>query len=533
VGRGATVDAGLDGGFPFGVGFEVGLGAGVANAVEDGAIVAPWLASIGPDGLPGASRLGPAATTGPGGPVATARSPNVPPPRTATRATTISVRMASRRVEAEIRGTVVRTILRGPRGYHQVVTPDPASTGAAQLMRSVGLMVDGPGQWGRPVTAPGPGIFAIELAAPLPSAPIDLSKVGKWIERVETLRLDGARPTSKVLAARLTAFWLPSQTVLYIGASEASIGRRVAAMTRTQLGDRRPYSGGHWLMALRNLEGLRVWWAPTDATEEYEDALLEAFAERVPAAERSALADRDVVLPFANLRRGDGQRKATGLTGSLLAEVVEAPPPPARIVQLPDGDAEGARGEPPEPRRRAAPAKRAAPASPSSGSPPPERAGPAEAPDVGIGALTADGAGRLQAELDHLTRVRRPEVIARIRTAKEHGDLKENAEYHAAREEQSFLEGRVQALEARLRTAVVMDAPVAGARVGFGSRVTVEADGETVAYTIVGASDSDPAAGRISSASPVGRALVGHDVGDTVAVKTPAGERHYRILEVG
>ncbi|MGZ8502152.1 MAG: transcription elongation factor GreA [Candidatus Limnocylindrales bacterium] len=147
--------------------------------------------------------------------------------------------------------------------------------------------------------------------------------------------------------------------------------------------------------------------------------------------------------------------------------------------------------------------------------------------------LTSEGAARLRDELEQLTGVRRPEVIARIRTAKEHGDLKENAEYHAAREEQSFLEGRVQAIEARLRTAVIVNAPVSGARIGLGSRVTVEADGETVTYTIVGASDSDPNAGRISSSSPVGRALVGHDVGDSIVIRTPAGEHHYRIVEVG
>jgi transcription elongation factor GreA len=146
--------------------------------------------------------------------------------------------------------------------------------------------------------------------------------------------------------------------------------------------------------------------------------------------------------------------------------------------------------------------------------------------------LTGEGAARLRTELEQLTRIKRPEVIGRIRTAKEHGDLKENAEYAAAREEQSFLEGRVQALEARLRTAVIVDAPSRGARVGLGSRVTVEADGEAVTYTIVGASDSDPGAGRISSASPVGRALVGRDVGDSVLVRTPAGERDYRIIEI-
>jgi transcription elongation factor GreA len=146
--------------------------------------------------------------------------------------------------------------------------------------------------------------------------------------------------------------------------------------------------------------------------------------------------------------------------------------------------------------------------------------------------LTAEGSAKLRAELDHLLSVRRPEVIARIRSAKEHGDLKENSEYHAAREEQSFLEGRVQALEARLRTAVIVEAPAHGARVGLGSRVTVEAEGETVSYTIVGASESDPAAGRISSSSPVGRALVGRDVGDEIVIRTPAGERHYRIVDL-
>jgi transcription elongation factor GreA len=147
-------------------------------------------------------------------------------------------------------------------------------------------------------------------------------------------------------------------------------------------------------------------------------------------------------------------------------------------------------------------------------------------------ALTAEGDARLRAELDELTRVRRPQILARIRTAKEHGDLKENAEYHAAREEQSFLEGRVQAIEARLRSAVIVEAPVAGSRVGLGSVVTLDDDGETVVYTIVGADESDPARGRISSSSPVGRALVGRDSGDYVVVSTPAGEARYRILDI-
>jgi transcription elongation factor GreA len=400
---------------------------------------------------------------------------------------------------------------------------------APSLLRSVGLMADGPAVWGRPVQAQGPGVFVVEAPAPLPSAPIELTRVGKWIERVEGLRLDGEVPTSKALAARIGSFWLPSQTVLYIGTSDASVARRVAAMAKTELGDRRPAAGGHWLKTLRSLDGLKVWWAATAATEEYEDALLAAFAAGVPETDLAGLPDRSVVLPWANLRRPTGERKATGLKGALIPEPVVVPLPPTRIVRVADGDADGARGEPPAPKRRPvaprAPRATKAPVASTAVAAPP-------VPVVAAEALTPDGEARLRAELDELTRVKRPQVIARIRTAKEHGDLKENSEYHAAREEQSFLEGRIQAIEARLRSAVIVEAPAAGSRVGLGSVVTLDDDGETVAYTIVGADESDPPRGRISSSSPVGRALVGRDKGDYVVVVTPAGERRYRILGI-
>ena len=398
---------------------------------------------------------------------------------------------------------------------------------APSLLRSVGLLADGPAVWGRPVQAQGPGVVVIEAPAPRTSAPIELTRVGKWIERVPTLRLDGDVPTSKALAARLGAFWLPSQTVLYVGASDVSVARRVGGMVKTELGDRRPAAGGHWLKTLRALDGLKVWWAATEATEEYEDALLAAFAAGVPESDLAGLPDTTVVLPWANLRRPTGERKATGLTGSLIAEPAVAPSPPTRVVHLPDGDAEGARGEPPAPKRRTPAPRSPRPVSTAASGPAPSPAAP-----VAAEALTREGEARLRAELDELTRVKRPQVIARIRTAKEHGDLKENSEYHAAREEQSFLEGRVQAIEARLRSAVIVDAPTAGSRVGLGSVVTVDDDGETVAYTIVGADESDPPRGRISSSSPVGRALVGRDTGDDVVVTTPAGERRYKILEI-
>ena len=399
---------------------------------------------------------------------------------------------------------------------------------APEVLRDVGLLADGPVVWGwpgRPVPAGRPGVFVVELTGPLARAPIELTRVGKWIERVPTLTLDGERPTSKALAARLAAFWLPSQTVLYVGSSSTSIGGRVAAMQRTTLGDRRPHAGGHWLTTLEGRTSMRVWWAETDAVEEYEDAVLTSFAGSLGGEEVAVLPDTSVVLPWANLRRPTGERRATGIAGSLLPEE-RVVAPPARVVVLPDADAEGARGEPPAKKTRPARATTTAvKTEPMGRAASKGRAAPAVS-------LTAEGADRLRAELRELVEGRRPEVIARIRTATEHGDHKENAEYQAAREEQSFLEGRIQALEARLRDAVIIQAPAAGEGADLGSRVLVEIDGLESEYTLVGSAEADPAAGRLSVVSPVGRALLGGRPGDEVAVETPRGRAVYRVLRV-
>jgi len=135
------------------------------------------------------------------------------------------------------------------------------------------------------------------------------------------------------------------------------------------------------------------------------------------------------------------------------------------------------------------------------------------------------------AELDTLTRVTRREVVARIKSARELGDLRENADYTAAREEQSFLEGRIQALEDRLRRAVVIEEQ-AGGKVVIGSTVKVEVGGEELDYTIVGSTEADPAAGRLSSVSPVGAALLGATPGIDVDVRTPRGTVRYRVVSV-
>ena len=150
--------------------------------------------------------------------------------------------------------------------------------------------------------------------------------------------------------------------------------------------------------------------------------------------------------------------------------------------------------------------------------------------------ITMKGAQRLREELEHLKSVKRPKVIAAIAEAREHGDLKENAEYHAAREEQGFIEGRIKQLEGELSHAEVIDISKlnAGSKVVFGATVTladVESD-EEKRYQIVGDLEADIKLGLIAISSPVARALIGKNEGDSVAIAAPAGQREYEIVSV-
>jgi transcription elongation factor GreA len=413
-------------------------------------------------------------------------------------------------------------------------TPPSKRASAADLLRSVGLMADGPSILGSGIRAIGPGVYIIELPGPLASAPIDLGAVNRWLARVPLLELDGEHPTPKQLSARLAAFWIPSATVVYVGSTTSSIGGRVAALANHVLGDPRPHAASQWLKVL-DVRGFRVWWAATPAPEEHEDALLDAFAVSVPPTERDALLDTAVVLPFANLRTVTGDAKRHGLRRMVLPIEPATPTGPTRVVDLPPGDAIGSR---PEPRgagttRRTNAARPRAATARTRATPAPRatRAKAQARPPGEPVVLSADGAEQLKAELDELTTVRRPEVIARVRSARQLGDLKENSEYAAAREEQSFLEGRIQSIEAHLRTGVVAETATAD-RVSVGSHVTVEVEGEPRELTIVGARESDPSSGKISYESPVGRALVGKTVGEDAVIRTPGGEVTYRIVAI-
>ena len=146
--------------------------------------------------------------------------------------------------------------------------------------------------------------------------------------------------------------------------------------------------------------------------------------------------------------------------------------------------------------------------------------------------MTADGLQKLREEYDHLTGVGRREMSQRIQAARELGDLRENAEYQEARREQSFTEGRIQALEALMRTAVVVEAGGSDGSVSVGSSVVVDMEGEQNTWHIVGANEADPGRGRISYVSPVGQALMGRRAGDEVVAQLPRGELRLRLIEV-
>lgn len=150
--------------------------------------------------------------------------------------------------------------------------------------------------------------------------------------------------------------------------------------------------------------------------------------------------------------------------------------------------------------------------------------------------ITSKGAQRLRAELDELKSTKRPEVIAAIAEARAHGDLKENAEYHAAREQQGFIEGRIKHLEAELSHAQVIDVATlsAGDKVVFGATVVlVDCDTEEEkTYQIVGDLEADIKQGLIAISSPVARALIGKLEGDTITIEAPGGTREYEILSV-
>jgi transcription elongation factor GreA len=148
--------------------------------------------------------------------------------------------------------------------------------------------------------------------------------------------------------------------------------------------------------------------------------------------------------------------------------------------------------------------------------------------------ITAEGLDDVKRELDELVRVRRPDIVSKIKTAREHGDLSENFEYHAARNEQAFIETRILELEAVVKNHVLIESRTSDGTVDLLSTVTFAEEGEEPeTYRIVGTTEADPSAGKISFESAIGRALMGHRIGDDVRVRTPTGSSYtIRVLKI-
>jgi transcription elongation factor GreA len=146
--------------------------------------------------------------------------------------------------------------------------------------------------------------------------------------------------------------------------------------------------------------------------------------------------------------------------------------------------------------------------------------------------LSKEGLERLRAELEEMVTVRRVEVAQRIHDAKEHGDLTENAEYEDAKNEQAFVEGRIQMVEALIKNATLIDEHHSKDHVQIGSTVKLDGPDGAQTFTIVGSTEAKPTEGRISNESPVGRALLGKKKGENITVQVPAGDIAYKILAI-
>ena len=262
--------------------------------------------------------------------------------------------------------------------------------GAAELLRSVGLMADGPVTWGRPVPSASPGVYVIEWPEALESAPVELTLVGKWLERLHDLRLDGRRPTSREVAARLHAFWLPGQTVVYVGMTMASIGGRVGALLPDPA--RRPQAA---MPVATGSRRCAAWTGPASGGPRRRLPRSTRTPSSRPSPEawtprrrpRRACADRSVILPFANLQTATGVRKAHGITGAVEPAPPAVPAPGTTVTEVPAGSADGA-----DESARVRPVVRRVPAAPPPAVPPPGApVPPAAAQSVAVGGVPLRG----------------------------------------------------------------------------------------------------------------------------------------------
>jgi hypothetical protein len=196
----------------------------------------------------------------------------------------------------------------------------------SELLASADLRLSGNVKWRQTVPLDRPGVYIVTSSTVpesrtdglKPEAPIDLSIVAKWIESVPTLMLDGLHPTPEMLTERLSHFWLPDETVLYLGKASKSLRKRVGSYYRTTLGAPGPHAGGHWIKTLSLLDRLKVFYASSSNPESDENGMLAAFVRNVSSQTKILLRDPELPIPFANLEFPKGRSKNHGITGAVI-----------------------------------------------------------------------------------------------------------------------------------------------------------------------------------------------------------------------
>ena len=179
-------------------------------------------------------------------------------------------------------------------------------------------------KWGEEIPSTEPGIYIVSTSSSeystghMYDAPISNEIVAKWISSVNSIRIDMKYPSTEELTERLSHFWLPDESILYIGKAGRSIRKRVRQYYRTELGQCRPHAGGHWVKTLSILNDLFIYWVDIAEPEEMELQLLNSFKAQVSAGTLESLYDPNLPLPFANRQLKNGQVKRHGITGSVI-----------------------------------------------------------------------------------------------------------------------------------------------------------------------------------------------------------------------
>lgn len=197
----------------------------------------------------------------------------------------------------------------------------------SQLLKSVNLDLKGKVKWGEKVNSNSQGVYIVSLSNNpnenielLNQAPISIDTICYWLNKVKTFELDKQRcPSSKDVAERISKFWFPDENILYIGMTTSRLKTRISAYYRTELGERKPHAGGHWLKVLSNIQDLYVYYSESNTSPKLlEDKMLEFFVNNVSQSSKNNLFDKVRTFPFANLEYPKGNKKSHGIGKSKL-----------------------------------------------------------------------------------------------------------------------------------------------------------------------------------------------------------------------